>query len=476
MSTSCRRKKKRVVIVGAGIAGIGAARELSKDNCIDVVLLEASDRAGGRTCTEIIDNTPVELGATFVHGAGEQNIIYQLAKHSGMVLDCNKREVWDKSTLSGVLTNGEQIPSEDVMRYWKMFFNLADDIAGTDNAPTWGSMYGDLYSFLDTEFTKCSKSSDETVNTPPYVKSIFDTFVNWLAISEGGDKCKGIAINGCYRSLPGDHEARFESVYSYGYLINKLVDDLPICIQYNSEVISINSENSPTVIKCNNGCQYEADHVIVTIPLGVLKKRCLENLSPSASLFIPPLPAEKQMAIRNIGFAQVGKIVLQFDQEVTSKYCLGPLMIFWCPEDKNDSVISKKFPWAKDLFLLERIQKSNLYESWVSGSAVASVEQASKEEITEAFTYILSKVFKHAIPKIVDVYMHKWQSDPFYHGCYTVHLADVDMADNVAKLREPLNNNQVLFAGEATTEEYYSTVHGAYLSGIREAKRITETV
>ena len=76
-------------------------------------------------------------------------------------------------------------------------------------------------------------------------------------------------------------------------------------------------------------------------------------------------------------------------------------------------------------------------------------------------------MFKHHIPKIVDVHMHKWQ---LFNGCYTVHLADVNALANITKLREPLNNDQILFAGEATTEEYYSTVHGVYLTGTREAK------
>ncbi|XP_065918787.1 uncharacterized protein [Dysidea avara] len=440
--------KKKVIVVGAGIAGIAAARELYKHDLFDVVILEASNRAGGRMFTGNIDNTPVEFGATFIHGAGEHNAIYQLAKYYG------------KATgIDGI--------SPAILKH-------SDDIEGTNNSSTWASMYNDLYSYLDAEFTKCF--SGNALKTPPYVKSMFYTFVNWLTISEGGDHCRGIGINGSYRNLPGDREARFENIYSYGYLIQKLVDTLPDCIHYNSEVLSINTENSSALITCKNGCQYEADHVIVTVPLGVLKKRCLyENLSPNKQLlFIPALPAEKQIAIRSIGFAQVGKIVLQFDQEVTSKYKLIPLMILWRPDDKHDPVINKKFPWATELFLLERIQNSNLYESWVTGSAVACVEQASKEEIIEAFTYILNKAFKHHIPNIVDVHMHKWQSDPLFNGCYTVHLADVNTSANITKLREPLNNNQVLFAGEATTEEYYSTVHGAYLTGIREAKRLTE--
>ncbi|XP_065916416.1 peroxisomal N(1)-acetyl-spermine/spermidine oxidase-like [Dysidea avara] len=483
MSTSCSETglTKRVIIVGAGIAGIAAAREICKDDRFNVVILEASNRAGGRMFTRKIDNTPVEFGATFIHGAGEHNVIYQLAKHYGMISDDRREnpEMWDKSTLSAVLTNGEAISSEVVMKYWNMFSNLADDIEGTNNSSTWASMYNDLYSYLVAEFTKRSSGDAlDVAKTPPYVKSMFDTFVNWLTISEGGNHCRGIGINGSYRSLPGDREVRFENIYSYGYLIQKLVDTLPDCIHCNTEVLSINTENNPALITCKNGCQYEADHVIVTVPLGVLKKRCLdENLSPNEqSLFIPALPAEKQIAIRSIGFAQVGKVVLQFDQEITSKYSLLPLMILWRPDDKHDPVINKKFPWANELFLLERIQNSNLYESWVTGSAVACVEQASKEEIIEAFTYILSKVFKHHIPKIVDVHMHKWQSDPLFNGCYTVHLADVNTSANITKLREPLNNNQVLFAGEATTEEYYSTVHGAYLTGIREAKRLMEFV
>ena len=72
--------------------------------------------------------------------------------------------------------------------------------------------------------------------------------------------------------------------------------------------------------------------------------------------------------------------------------------------------------------------------------------------------------------------MHKWLSDPLFGGCYTSDLISGNTSASIAALAEPLNKNRVLFAGEATHIEYYSTVHGAYLTGVREADRLLKTV
>jgi len=468
--------RKKIIVVGAGMAGISAAKEICKIPSFDIKILEAAHRIGGRVLTENVGDVPVELGATFIHGTAT-NVIYELSKQYGLIT-AGTGQCDDHTNMFAGLSNGDPISSKTVVECWNKWLILANDDQGYISSQV--DKYKDLYDYYAGEYPKLIEEdylTSEVLSMPAYYDSIFECFLKFESVIEGLKDCKHARIDDDYIDLPGTRDVRFGKGYSYGNLINKLVEDLPKdAVLYGREVVSINTESDPILIKCGNGDQFEADHVIVTVPLGVLKKRCLdENLLPNKfSLFTPALPVEKQEAIRNLGFGQVGKIVLQFNEEISRQYSFESLMILWLAEDKNDPVIKQKFPWATDLFMLDRIHDSHLYESWVTGNTVIEVERATKEEIKEAFSYILSKMFRHPVPKPVDIHMHSWGSDPLFGGCYTTNLTEVNTSACILSLGKPLNNNQVLFAGEATSVEFYSTVHGAYYTGVREAKRLKD--
>jgi len=466
--------RNRILIVGAGMAGIAAARKICEQDGFDVKILEASSRAGGRAHTRIVDGIPIELGATYIHGT-KKNLIYDLSKKYGLISGKGKRETeWEEHTLTALLTNGESVPSHIVLKCYSKFSDLLDSIESDASACTWARQYEDTYAYLANEYPKSLEKGKTTrkVLKEPYCNSLFEVFLHSQSVIEGEENCKGVSIVCPYVDLDGNFDARFDDGYSYGSLVSKLLEDLPKdMILYGREVVSINTESNPTMVKCRNGDQFEADHVIVTVSLGVLKRRCLNLLSDESSLFEPPLPAEKLKAICSLGFGNIAKIVFQFDQEITTKYKLKPLMVLWRPEDKGDPVL-KRFPWVTNLFTVNRISNSHFYETWFHGSTVAQVESATKEEIIEGLCYVLEKVFKHPIPKPIDVHMHNWSSDPLFGGCYMVDLITANTSTSMSALEEPLTNNRVLFAGEATYQAHFATVHGAYLSGIREADRL----
>ena len=471
-------QKRTVVIVGAGLAGISAARTLNEDDRFDVKILEASDRTGGRIFTSVIDGTPVELGATYIHGTTD-NVIYELSKQHGLScdLDNDYYNLTDMTKTSALLSNGESLPSDVVTKCSRKFLELSNDMDSSANAPMWAKMYEDMHAYLASEYPKRLESDPTTrdVLKAPYSSSLFDFFLSRHSVFECQENCKGLGLQNDYIALAGNPACRFNNGSTYSSLVNKLVEGLPKdSILHGREVVKINTENDSVLIKCRNGDQFEADHVIVTISLGVLKGRCLdENLLPNeCSLFTPALPLKKQEAIRKLGFGHVEKIVLKFDQEIFSKQ---KLLMLWLPDDKNDPVIQEKFPWAANLHIFYNPTSVHLYETWLCGNAVVCIEKASKEEIKEGMSYVLEKFLKHPIPKPVDVYMHKWLADPLFRGCYTSDLVSANTSASITALLEPLNENRVLFAGEATHLEFFSTIHGAYLSGVREAERLLKT-
>ena len=486
MSSRNENTEKKIIIVGAGIAAIAAARELYKghDHHFDLKILEASHRAGGRVLSTVTDGIPVDLGATFIHGTTNENVIYELAKQFGQVSGSGDwRPMWNESTMSVMLTNGELVSNETVIECWDKFLTLADEGQAVldSETPLWANQYNDMYTFLAAEYpTLLGKDScTMEVLKSHYYRGLFKCLIKFQAVVEGDTECRSTAIQGKFYDLPGIRDYRFGSGYSFGCFVKKLLEDLPKdTILYGREVVSINTESNPTMVKCKNGDQFEADHVIVTIPLGVLKRRCLdENLiSNESPLFVPPLPVEKLKAIRELGFGCMGKMTLKFDQEITTKCKFNPLLILWRQEDEDDPIIKQKFPWATEFVQLERIYNSNLYETWMDASMITSIENASDDEIAGAFSYILGKMFQHPVPKPVGVYRHGWSSDPLFYGAYTADLAGVDTSACISTLEQPLYDNRLLFAGEATSVDFYSTIHGAYWTGIREASRIKQTM
>ena len=473
-------QRRNVVVVGAGIAGIAAVRKLNEDGRSNVKILEASNRIGGRIFSSVIDGIPVELGATYIHGTID-NVIYDLSKQYGIVGENSDKDDDTIDVLANpvLLSNGEVVPNEIVIKCWGKFDELLEDMYTSDKAPMWASIYEDMYAYLSSEYPKRLESDPDTrdVLKAPYSNSMFEFFLNTQSVFEGQENCKGVTIQNDYIDL-GGNSVEFRNGHTFSNLLNKLIEDFPKdTILYGREVVNINTESDPILIKCRNGDQFEADHVIITVSLGVLKRRCLdENLLPhECSLFTPALPVEKEEAIRKLGFGEIGKIWLQFEQEISSKHKFESLMMLWLSEDKKDPIILEKFPWASGLYTLDRTANTNLYEAWVHGSTVSQIERASKEEIRDGISYVLGKFLKHPVPKPVDVCMHKWSSDPLIRGSYTVDLISADTPISIAALVEPVKN-RVLFAGEATHLEHFATVHGAYLTGMREADRLIKAV
>ena len=108
--------------------------------------------------------------------------------------------------------------------------------------------------------------------------------------------------------------------------------------------------------------------------------------------------------------------------------------------------------------------------AFVGGDFGRALELESDEAIAEHTVEILSRIMGERVPDPVDGIASRWASDPFAGGSYSFIPVGASPADFDA-LAAPVGD-RLFFAGEATIKEYYATVHGAYLSGVREARRI----
>ena len=214
-----------------------------------------------------VEGLPIELGATFIHGT-TNNVIYDLAKRYKLISETSPAECETFSSISAVMSNGDPIPDDTIMKCWTM---LADD----EYIDLQIDKYKDLYDYYATEYFKLMKgdcSSMGLLNIPAYSNSIFECFLKFKSVYEGLEDCKNVNLDDDFVSLPGVQEVRFDKGHSYTSLFSKLVEDLPKdTILYSREVVGINTESDPILIKCRNGDQFEADHVIITVSLGVLE-------------------------------------------------------------------------------------------------------------------------------------------------------------------------------------------------------------
>ncbi|CAJ0946194.1 unnamed protein product, partial [Mesorhabditis belari] len=238
------------------------------------------------------------------------------------------------------------------------------------------------------------------------------------------------------------------------------------------------------VPKTENSQEYErtefkADAIICTIPIGILKKSVAkENGVP---IFTPPLPEQKISAIETIGAGLVNKLFLLFERP------------FW--ENQIDHFgyfgsLTKTERSRGEFFSFMVANDSPTLAGLLSGDAANLTTQIAPELLAARAMAVLQKIFGGSTPKEpVAVHVSKWHEDP-YAACafsylgkeglpelYDILAEPVTPADEV-KEGEPSTTKRVprlYFAGEHTSRQYPGTVHGAFLTGLREAARIADT-
>ncbi|KAM6269885.1 spermine oxidase [Porphyrio hochstetteri] len=237
-------------------------------------------------------------------------------------------------------------------------------------------------------------------------------------------------------------------------------------------------KGSDVFVECED-CEFiPADHVIVTVSLGVLKKR-------HETLFHPRLPEEKVMAIEKLGINTTDKIFLEFEEPFWSSEC-NSIQFVWEDEAESESLTYPEELWYKKICSFDVLYPPERYghvlSGWICGEEALIMEKCDDETVAETCTEMLRKFTGNPnIPKPRRILRSSWGSNPYFRGSYSYTQVGSSGAD-VEKLAKPLPYAessktapmQVMFSGEATHRKYYSTTHGAVLSGQREAAYLIE--
>ncbi|KAK6151944.1 hypothetical protein DH2020_014579 [Rehmannia glutinosa] len=522
-------KKPRIVIIGAGMAGLTAANKLytsrNTKHLFELSVVEGGTRIGGRINTSSFCGDRIEQGATWIHGI-EGSPVYKIAEETNSLSSDQPWECMDGISESPVTVaeGGFALNPSFVEPISILFKNLMDFIQGKEIdencvnteilkhcIKNFGPGNLSVGSFLRQGLQAyCALEKDENgvVEVGNWSKkslqqAIFAMYESIQRTFTSADDLCSLDYNAEreYVMFPGE-EITIASGYSS--VIESLASVLPVgMIQLGRKVEKIEwqdngYENRPVKLHFCDGSVMSADHVIVTVSLGVLKRGTKQD----SSFFSPPLPNSKTQAISRLGYGVVNKVFLQMspsdDREITDPFPFLQ-MVFHQPDSE---LRHPKIPqWIrKTSFLCPIYSNSRVVLSWFTGKEALEIESLTDEEIINGFSSTVSNLLPPSksqhqmmngtenpgkIPELKKLKFEKvlrtqWGTNPLFLGSYS-YVAVGSNIDDMDTLAEPLpqiNGSdstpplQILFAGEATHRTHYSTTHGAYFSGLREANRL----
>ncbi|CAI9154272.1 unnamed protein product [Rangifer tarandus platyrhynchus] len=525
-----RRGQPRVVVIGAGLAGLAAAKALLEQGFTDVTVLEASSRIGGRVQSVKLGHATFELGATWIHGS-HGNPIYHLAEANGLLEETTDGErsvgrisLYSKNGVACYLTNrGCRIPKDVVEEFSDLYnevYNLTQEFF-RHGKPVNAESQNSVGVFTREEVrNRIRDDPDDPEATKRLKLAMIQQYLKVESCESSSHSMDEVSLSafGEWTEIPGAHHVipsgfmRVVELLAEGIPAHVIQLGKPVrCVHWDQassrprgpeieprdegdhnhdagegsqggeeprEERQDEDEQWPVVVECEDCEVIPADHVIVTVSLGVLKRQ-------HASFFQPGLPAEKVAAIHRLGIGTTDKIFLEFEEPFWGPEC-NSLRFVWEDEAESCTLTYPPELWYRKICGFDVLYPPERYghvlSGWICGEEALVMEKCDDEAVAEICTEMLRQFTGNPnIPKPRRILRSAWGSNPYFRGSYSYTQVGSSGAD-VEKLAKPLPYTessktapmQVLFSGEATHRKYYSTTHGALLSGQREAARLIE--
>jgi monoamine oxidase len=413
---------KTVIVIGAGIAGLAAARKLTSAGW-RVTVLEARDRIGGRIWTHRGLGSPVDLGASWIHGQ-KNNPITALAEEFGVQTFETKFE-----SVAAYTHEGKSLGMLDLLRNEASYQLIKRKAVGKNES-------------LQAGFDRAA-GGDDVANG-----------VRWRLSTDSLDM--------------GDHPKHFSAAFldddeafngsdllfpsGFAQIAYGLSGGLDV--RKGVKVTRVNHSDAGVEVIAEDA-SFKADAAVITLPLGVLQAGDVE--------FAPALPNNKTKAMDGLGMGLLNKVFLKFPEVFwDDKHCIGHV------GDYANGTPLGRYPIMFNLAALP--DKRPIIMVMAVGDFGRALEKQANEDTVGEIMDIFKKLYGNSIPDPDDSLHSAWNSDPLSRGAYS-HVTpggsnrDYDvMAATVGK--------RLFFAGEATIRRYRGTVHGAYVSGLRAADAV----
>ncbi len=438
---------EKVIVIGAGMAGIMAARTLH-DAGLDVTVLEARERIGGRTHTDHSLGGSVDLGAAWIHGI-DGNPLTPLAQKLGV--EYGYTDFLNRSVTAVQAYDEDGTPLDQAEYALGQQHALAGWYLAAGSilyaAPTSVKSLQDWLDFGLPKPEGLSFSAEkgylyQSLISTEYVCAADAHEIDWQLNEQqvgltGGD----YLLHGGGYSVISDHLAEGLDIRT-GHAVTQ--------VTVTEDGVTVTTSSPTDVAKKE---EIACSRVVVSVPLGVLKS--------GAITFEPPLPDAKCGAIERIGFGNYEKLAMRFDK------------FYWPREAQRFNYMS-----TGDLSLFHAWLNIGYYTgepilvSYHAGKRARHLNQLSDGDLIERTVAVMQRMFGGDIPAPLNYARTRWQHDPFSQGSYSFDQIGQQSGDRNA-LAQPVEN-RLFFAGEATHPHFHSTVHGAYETGVRAAREILQ--
>lgn len=418
------RQSEHVVIVGAGAAGLMAARALARAGKT-VTILEARERCGGRIhplpASEF--GYPADAGAEFIHG--DAPVTRALLREAGLSSQLIEGQQWsfDGTQLS---REDRHDPHEDELH--AVLGQLKDDLTVADFLRR--HFAGEDYARLRHSIERMVEGYDAA---DPERASTLALRAEWMN---------------------GGHHTQARIVGGYGAMIDFLGEQCRshgVAFRFGSVVSAITEEGGALAVRCAGGDVQACDRVVLTVPLPLLR-----------DIALPSAARAKAAAADDIGFGSVIKILLRFTRP------------WWRerPEDLADMTFllsDQTIPvwWAR------YPDQHPVLTGWFGGPRTANLNGLDSQELIDAGLSSLAAIF--GLPRddiardLVAAAATNWAHDPFARGAYSWATPRTRAAQTILARAD----GPVLFSGEALYHRSdMGTVEAALASGLETARLI----
>ncbi|CAA7391296.1 unnamed protein product [Spirodela intermedia] len=501
--------QRSVIVVGAGPAGLTAARHLKRQG-FSVTVLEARDRIGGRVYTDRSSlSVPVDLGASIITGVEPDVATERRADPSSLIctqLGLELTVLNSDCPLYDVVTGGK-VPADLDETLEVEYNSLLDDMVDLVAQDEEGSASMSLEDGLEYALRKRHMMEQPTQTSTESFQSktaghygTLDHSVSSPNISENGARKQVVYDNNqaedvlspLERRVMNWHFANLEygcaallkevslphwnqdDVYGgfggahcmikggYSSVVETLGEGVSICLKHVVTDIKYEVRNScsqtETAVKVitSDGGEFVGDAVLITVPLGCLKANAIK--------FSPALPDWKLSSIQRLGFGVLNKVVMEFPE------------VFWDETVDYFGATAEETSHRGRCFMFWNVKKtvgSPVLIALVVGKAALDGQNISTSDHVNHALTVLRRIFgDKSVPDPVAAVVTNWGVDPFSRGAYS-YVAVGASGEDYDILARPVANC-LFFAGEATCKEHPDTVGGAMLSGLREAVRIID--
>jgi monoamine oxidase len=410
-----------IVVIGAGAAGLMAARELARAGK-RVTILEARDRCGGRIhpLPSADFGYPAEGGAEFVHG--EAPVTHGLLREAGLSLLPIQGTQW---TVEDRKFSREESQDSHEAELHNALQELKDDLTVAEFLRR---------RFAGPEYGRLRHSIERMVEgydaADPGRASILALREEWM---DGGRSTQARIAGG------------------YGALIDFLTAECRnhgVAIHLASAVSAIEASNARGLVRCANGDAHEYDAVVLTVPFPLLKE-----------IVLPPAERERAAAAAHIGFGNVIKILLRFKTR------------WWVDKRADLADLTFLLSDAKiPVWWTQHPPDLPLLTGWFGGPKTEAMANLGEHELIGAGLASLAEIFgldpKQLMRNLVAARAINWAHDPLAGGAYSYATPATPAAQAVLSR---IDGGAVFFSGEGRD---MGTVEAALASGLATARTL----